>query len=322
VPASGSDQGLRVVFFGTPHFAVPTLDRLLASSHPVVAVITQPDRPRGRGQRVSSSAVKAWALAHRVPVLQPAALQRSQLQDDLTAIGWDLGVVAAYGRMLPDWLLAQPRLGLINVHASLLPRYRGASPVHRAVINGDAETGVTIMRVVKALDAGAMLASVRLPIGLDETSEELERRLAVAGAGLLVETVDRLAAGRVTEEPQDDRLATYAPRLTKADGLIDWQRSARAIHNLVRGLHPWPHAYTFGPGGRLIVHRSAVGASGPVDRPPGTVLAASATEGLAVAAADGALRLLEVQAEGGRVLPAGAFLAGHPLEAGQRLGVV
>jgi methionyl-tRNA formyltransferase len=310
------------VVFGTPHFAVPTLERLLSSSHPVVAVITQPDRARGRGQRVSYSPVKAAALAHRVAVLQPASLQQSQLERDLTAIEWDLGVVAAYGRILPDWLLAQPRLGLINVHASLLPRYRGASPVHRAVINGDSETGVTIMRVVKALDAGAMLASVRLPIGPDETSEELERRLAVAGAGLLVETVDRLATGPVPEERQDDRQATYAPRLTKEDGLIDWRHPARAIHNLVRGLHPWPHAYTFGPGGRLIVHRTAVEPVGSFDRPPGTVLVSSATDGLIVAAVDGAVRLLEVQAEGGRVLPAGAFLAGHPLEAGQRLGVV
>jgi methionyl-tRNA formyltransferase len=253
-------------------------------------------------------------------VLQPATLERSIVEADLAGVEWDLGVVAAYGRILPEWLLARPRLGLINVHASLLPRYRGASPVHRAVINGDTETGVTIMRVVKALDAGAILARVSLPIGPDETSEDVERRLAESGATLLVETVDRLAAGPLVETPQDDRAATYAPRLKKEDGRIDWSGSGLAIHNQVRGLHPWPHAHTSVPGGRLIVHRTAVEPARREDRPPGTVLAANATDGLIVATGDGALRLLEVQAEGGRVLSAEAFLAGHPLQAGQRLG--
>jgi methionyl-tRNA formyltransferase len=187
------------------------------------------------------------------------------------------------------------------------------------VISGDVETGVTIMRVVKALDAGPMLARVKLPIGPDDTSEELEDRLALAGAALLIETVDRLAAGPVVEEPQDESAATYAPRLKKEDGLIDWSRPARAIHNLVRGLHPWPHAYTFGPGGRLIVHRTAL-ESGPSAEWAGTVISASPADGLVVATGDGAIRVLDMQAEGGRVLPAAAFLAGHPLETGRRLG--
>jgi methionyl-tRNA formyltransferase len=310
---------VRIAFFGTPDFAVPTLNELLRSSHQVVVVVTQPDRPRGRGNRVSFSPVKQVALAHGIPVLQPEKLTRDAWEEELAGYEPDLGVVAAYGQILPDWLLAMPRLGLINVHASLLPRYRGASPIHRAVMNGDAETGVTIMRVVKALDAGAMLATVRVPIGPDDRTDEVERVLADTGARLLVETVDRMAAGPIREAPQDDTEATYAPRLKRDEGQIDWTRPAREIHNQVRGLHPWPHAFTFGPTGRLILHRSAV-ITASATAPPGTIVVASVADGLRIATGDGALDVLELQAEGGRILPARAFLAGHALEAGSRLG--
>ncbi|MCC7031749.1 MAG: methionyl-tRNA formyltransferase [Acidobacteria bacterium] len=310
---------MRIAFFGTPEFAVPTLEALLRSSHAVVLVVTQPDRPRGRGNRVSPGPVKRVAVAHGVPVLQPEALTRDPWEAEVSRFDIDLGVVAAYGQILPDWLLAWPRRGLINVHASLLPRYRGAAPIHRAVMNGDRETGVTIMRVVKALDAGAMLAAVRVPIGPDERTDDVERTLAQAGARLLVETVDRMAAGPVVEEPQDGAGATYAPRLKKEEGLIDWTRPARAIHDQVRGLHPWPHAFTFGPGGRLILHRSAIG-PGPAAAPPGTVVTAGATDGLRVATGDGVLEIVELQAEGGKVLPSLTFLAGHALRPGDRLG--
>ena len=321
----------RIAFFGTPAFAVPTLESLLASDHRVPVVVTQPDRPRGRGQKVVPGPVKALAAARGLTILQPEKLVQDALAPELQALDLDLGVVAAYGKILPEWLIALPRLGMINVHASLLPRYRGASPIHRAVMNGDSETGVTIMRVVKALDAGAMLSGVRLPIDPDETSEELEKRLAVAGARLLVETVDDMERGRVVETPQDDGLSTYAPRLRKEEGLIDWSRPASAIHNQVRGLHPWPHAFTFGPSGRLIVHRSALepgdespgaGASAISERsaPPGTIVAADPARGFIVATGRGTLRLLEVQSEGGRVQPADQFLLGHPLEPGARFG--
>lgn len=310
---------MRIAFFGTPEFAVPTLEALLGSSHRVVVVVTQPDRPRGRGNRVSASPVKQVAEAHGIPVLQPVKLAREPLECDLSRFDLDLGVVAAYGQILPDWLLALPRGGLINVHASLLPRYRGASPIHRAVMNGDPETGVTIMRVVKALDAGAKLAAVRVPIGPDDRTDAVERALAQAGARLLVETVDRLSTGPITEEAQNDAEATYAPRLKKEEGLIDWTRPARAIHNQVRALHPWPHAFTFGPSGRLILHRSTV-AAGKTTEPPGTVVAASATEGLRVATGDGVLEILELQVEGSRVLEARSFLAGHAVRPGDRLG--
>jgi methionyl-tRNA formyltransferase len=310
---------VRIAFFGTPAFAVPSLRALLDSAHDVAVVVSQPDRPRGRGQRVTVGPVKAVALERGIPVEQPEKLTQEPWQTTLGAYGCDLGVVAAYGKILPDWLLALPRLGLINVHASLLPRYRGASPIHRAVQNGDAETGVTIMRVVRALDAGPMLAATRVAIGPDDRTDQVEAILAGKGGALLVDTVDRLASGPVTEVPQDEALVTYAPRLTKEDGIVDWSRPARAIHNQVRALHPWPHAFTFGPRGRLILHRSRVSADSAAVDAPGTVLASVTPDAVRVATGEGILELLELQAEGGKVLPARMFVAGHPLAAGDRL---
>lgn len=310
---------MRIAFFGTPSFAVPTLEALLASAHEVVLVVTQPDRPRGRGQRVSVGPVKTVAVEHGIPVLQPEKLARDACHAPIAAAAFDLGVVAAYGKILPEWLLALPPLGLINVHASLLPAYRGASPIHRAVMNGDLRTGVTIMRVVKALDAGAMLAKATVPIGPDDRTDDVERVLADIGGRLLVETVDRLAAGPIQESAQDESLVTYAPRLTKEEGLIDWTRAARDIHNQIRALHPWPHAYTYGPFGRLILHRSAADEASAANEPPGTILASTSGDELRVATGSGVLRVLELQAEGGKTLPARTFLAGHPLPPGTTL---
>ena len=307
---------LRIVVFGTPEFAVPTLDALLASQHTVVGAVCQPDRPRGRGHKVSVGAVKARALAAGIPVLQPERLKDEPFLASLRALAADLGVVAAYGRILTDAVLAVPRFGMINVHGSLLPRYRGAAPVHRAIIAGERETGITIMRVVKALDAGPMMATARRPIGIDEASDDVERDLARIGAGLLVSVVDRLADGSVAETPQDDAAATYAHRLTKADSRFDWDWPAARIHNLIRGLHPWPHAETFLHGCRLILLRS-VAIDEPADAPPGSVLEARAGE-LVVAAGSGRVRLLELQAEGKRPMQARDFLAGHRVSPGDR----
>jgi methionyl-tRNA formyltransferase len=307
---------LRVVFFGTPEFAVPTLDALLKSPYDVVGVITQPDRPRGRGQHTTASPVKAAALAAGTRVLQPATVKDPAFLAELSDLAPDLGVVAAYGQILTERALAIPRLGMINVHASILPRYRGAAPVHRAVINGEVETGVTIMRVVKALDAGPMLAEARRPIGPDETSEDVERELARIGASLLLSTLDRMAAGDAVETPQDDSRSTYAPRLTKEEGLIDWSRSARDVHNLVRGLHPWPHGYTFLKGQRLIVHRTSHVAGRGLG-PPGAIVEASGDE-LLVATGDGGILLLSLQTEGKRPMSAREFLSGHHLGPGDR----
>jgi methionyl-tRNA formyltransferase len=313
---------LRIAFFGTPAFAEPTLDALLASRHPVVVVVTQPDRPRGRGQKIIDAPVKARARDAGLQLLQPDRLKDSAFLDQFRALHADVGVVAAYGKILTDELLAIPRLGMINVHASLLPKYRGAAPVHRAVMAGEPETGVTIMRVVKALDAGPMLATVRRPNGLDETSDAVERDLARLGAGLLVNSVNDLAAGRAVETPQDAAQATYAHRLTKGDGVVQWSRSASEIHNQIRGLHPWPHASAYANGRRLILLRSAPGAMPATSMPaagvPGSVVEAHGDR-LVIATGDGLLPLLEVQPEGKRAMTVREFLAGRPLAAGDRL---
>jgi methionyl-tRNA formyltransferase len=250
------------------------------------------------------------------------------LASALRAWNGDLGVVAAYGRLLPQALLDVPRLGMINVHASLLPKYRGAAPVQRAVMAGESETGVTIMRVVQELDAGPMLGSRVVPIGPDDTSEGVESALAFLGAALLCSVVDEVAAGRAVEEPQDVSGATYAPRLSKSDGLIDWSRPARRIHDQIRGLHPWPHAFTFLGRDRYIVLKSRLGpvtvGSADRERPhgrlvPGEILAATGDE-LVVSCGDTALVILEIQAEGRRAQPVREFLSGHPLHPGQRFG--
>jgi methionyl-tRNA formyltransferase len=309
---------LRVVFFGTPDFAVPSLAALLRSRHTVVGVVTQPDRPRGRGQKTTDAPVKVLAVSAGVPVLQPARLKDAAFLETLTAMHTDVGVVAAYGKMLTSEVLAVPRLGFVNVHASLLPRYRGAAPVHRAVIAGERQTGVTIMRVVQALDAGPMLAHAPRPIGPDETSEDVERDLARLGAGLLVITLDDLAAGSGHEVAQDDSRATYARKLSKEDGAVDWQWPAERIHNLVRGLHPWPHAFTFLDGRRLILRRTRWSAE-PAPAAAGTIVEASGDR-LAVATGSGILEVVEIQPEGRRTMTVREFLAGHPLAPGNRFG--
>jgi methionyl-tRNA formyltransferase len=311
---------LRVIFFGTPAFAVPTLERLLRSAHTVVGVVTQPDRPRGRGHQVVDSPVKQVALAAGLPVLQPARLKDESFLRNAAALDADLGIVAAYGRILTDAVLAMPRLGLLNVHASLLPRYRGAAPVHRAVIAGETQTGVTIMRIVKALDAGPMLGSVVRPIDSDETSADVERDLAQLGADLLLTTLDAVIAGTAHEQPQTDADATYAPRLTKADAAVYWASPANAVHNLIRGLHPWPHASTYWDAERVILHRSEHPGhedDSTPDAPPGTIVAAEADR-LTVATGTVPLRLLQLQLEGKRPMSVREFLAGHSLRAGDR----
>jgi methionyl-tRNA formyltransferase len=317
---------VRIVFFGTPEFAVPSLEGLLASPHTVVGIVTQPDRPRGRGQRVTDSPIKAVARARGLDILQPARLREPEIMNAISAWTPDLGVVAAYGKLIPAEMLELPALGMINVHASLLPKYRGAAPVHRAVIDGETETGVTIMRMVPALDAGAMLAKVARPIGPDETSDVVERDLAQLGVPPLLSVIEQLALGVAREEEQDDSQSTYAARLTKEEGLIDWTLPSRAIHNHVRGLYPWPHAYTFTNGSRLIVLKSRVEetamGSDPADpgSDPGTVIDISRDRVMVAAGRGTRLALLELQPEGRRAMVVRDFLAGHPLKPGSRLG--
>ncbi len=305
-------MSLRVAFFGTPSFAVPTLDALLASDHEVVGVVTQPDRPRGRGQQISEAPVKARARVAGVPILQPTRLKEPGFLDPFRAWSADLAVVAAYGRLLPQVLLDIPPLGFLNVHASLLPAWRGASPIQRAVLNGDPVTGVTIMRMVLALDAGPMLARVEVPVAEDDTSGSLEARLGVAGASLLRDVVDRIGRGEaIAETPQDDALTTLAPRLEKHEGLIDWTRPAREIDRHVRGMQPWPGAFTFVDGQRLVVREARADATAAAGTAPGGLVKADG-DAILLACGDGhCLRVTRVQPEGKRVMTAREWTAGR-----------
>ncbi len=344
---------MRVLYFGTPQFASPTLAALLASHHTVVGVVTQPDRARGRGQQVTFAPVKALAVERGVPVLQPERLKAPGVLESLAVLGADIGVVAAYGKLLPQALLDLPARGMVNVHASLLPRWRGAAPIHRAIQAGDTVTGVTIMRVVLALDAGPMLSRVEVPICDNAQSDALEAQLADAGATLLIDTLNRLEDGAVTETPQDESLVTYAARLDRRDSQIDWTRSARDIHNQIRAMHPWPLTSVMWRGKRLILRASAgtgdlkvPGYDGGEDRrndsgnssngsdgsagsdggsnsseQPGTVVSVTA-DALVVTTGDGALSITEVQLEGRKAQTAREFINGSRPVAGDRFEAV
>src|SRR6185436_5645892 len=286
--------------------------------HHVVALVSQPDRPSGRGQHVAPTATKQVALEAGVPILQPLKLRDEAFRSTIAGYNPDLGVVAAYGRILPDALLSIPRLGMINVHGSLLPKYRGAAPVHRAVIAGERMTGVTIMRVVAALDAGPMLATVTRAIDPDETSVDVERDLADVGATALVDVVNPMSKGPVIATPQDDALATYAPKLEKRESPVDWQRPELEIHNRVRGLQPWPMASMTMTGMRCLMHRTKVVDQG-TDASAGTVVEASG-DVLSIACGDrGVLRILMIQPEGRRVMTAREFLSGRKVTPGSLL---
>jgi methionyl-tRNA formyltransferase len=306
------------VYFGTPEFAVPGLRAVIDSRHEVVSLVSQPDRPKGRGHKFRPTPTKLVAEAAGVPVLQPTRVKDAAFHELLAAGAPDLGVVAAYGRIIPDAVLAIPRLGLINIHASLLPKYRGAAPVHRAVIAGEQETGITIMRVITELDAGPVFATARRPIGPDETTPEVERALADLGALLALTVIDRIAAGEAIEVDQDHTRASYAPKVERHEGAVDWTLPARRIHDLVRGLQPWPLVSVHFDGLRCLLHRSAV-ADERTDLVAGTTTVA-ANGVLSVAAGDGGmLRILEIQPEGKRVMAVRDFLAGHTISAGTRL---
>jgi len=308
---------VNIVFAGTPDFAVPTLDRLIDAGRRPVAVYTQPDRPAGRGRRPRPSPVKQRAEQAGIPVLQPASLRTPDAQAELAALAPDLLVVVAYGLILPQAVLDIPRLGCVNVHASLLPRWRGAAPIQRALLAGDATTGVTIMQMEAGLDTGPMLARREIPIGAQDTAGDLHDRLAVLGAELLVEVLPDIAAGRLTPVPQDDAAATYADKLSKDEAPLDWQRPAAALARQVRAFNPWPVAETR-LAGRILRIWQAEALPGPTAAAPGEIVAAG-RDGIDVATAEGVLRLIRLQAPGGRPLPAADFLNGHPLRPGDRL---
>ena len=310
---------VRIVFFGTPAFAVPALSALIDSPHEVVALVTQPDRPKNRGQHVAPSPTRLVAESHGIPALMPEHLKTPTFLSTLEAVRPDLGVVAAYGKILPDAVLAAPRLQIVNLHASLLPRHRGASPIQAAIRAGDRVTGVTLMRVVSELDAGPILATVEHRIGPDDTAADLESALASLAADLILHQVEPLVAGRLREQVQDDASATYAPRLAKADGQVDWTRIAQVVHDHVRAMNPWPRAFSYLSGNRYVIHRTAP-TSPPRAGDPGEVLEASG-ERLVVAAGDAtAIQVLDIQPEGRRTMTARAFLTGYTVRPGSRFG--
>ncbi len=281
-------------------------------------MVTQPDRARGRGQKSVPGPIKRVAEKYGVQIFQPERLRNEEFLSAFRGLNPDLGVVAAYGKLLTDAVLEIPRHGLLNVHASLLPKYRGAAPIHRAVMAGDTETGVTIMRVVKALDAGPMIAKVTRQIGTDETSADVEPDLARIGGRALVDAVDALSEGRLSETAQNEADATYAHKIEKRDGIVDWSRSAFDIHNQIRGLHPWPHAYAELNGERTILLRSELAAEPESAREePGAIVHASGDR-LLVQTGRGVLRLLSLQREGRRPVSAREFLAGRQIRPGDR----
>jgi methionyl-tRNA formyltransferase len=303
---------------GTPSFARPTLETLLARRDPVVGVVCQPDRPRGRGLAVVAPPVKQVAIAHGVPVLQPERLREPSFQQALRALAPDVIVVAAYGKILPRWALDLPPHGCINVHASLLPRHRGAAPIQWAILAGDTVTGVTIMAMNEEMDAGDILLARRSPIGEDDTAAALADRLARLGAAALADALDGLRAGTLRPVPQPAAGITFAPRVEREHGRLEWSRSAAELERVVRALGADPGAFTTLDGRVLKVHSARAAERSP-GAPPGTVVHAGA-DGLVVATGAGSLRLLEVQAEGRRRLPAAAFLAGRTVAPGTCLG--
>jgi methionyl-tRNA formyltransferase len=303
---------------GSPEFAVPTLEALLRTED-VIAVVSQPDKPKGRGQSVAAPPVKQLAVRAGVPVLQPERLggdRGAAARAELAALAPEIIVVAAYGKILPQTVLDIPPLGCINVHGSLLPRYRGAAPIQWAVMRGERETGITIMRMDQGMDTGPMLLKAVVPITETDTAGSVEDKLAPLGAELLVEALGRLKAGTLTEEPQDGTQATLAPRLSKDEGRVDFSRRAPEVRDHVRGVDPWPGAFTTHRGERLALFApKLVSGSGT----PGTVMGAD-RDGLIVACGDGAVAFAELQAPGRKRLGAAAFLAGRPVPPGTALG--
>ncbi len=302
---------LKIIFAGTPEFAAVALNALLEEGrHEIRAVYTQPDRPAGRGRKLRASPVKEMALAHGLPLRQPSTLKEPEQQRSLRELGVDLMVVVAYGLLLPPPVLDAPRLGCINIHASLLPRWRGAAPIQRAILAGDRETGVSIMQMDEGLDTGPVLHRVVTPIHPGDTAGTLHDRLASLGAQALLDTLDRIMEGSARPVPQEEAAATYAPKIEKQEAVLDWNASAEELDRRVRAFNPWPVAQTTWKGKVLRIWQAEPLAEMP-DAPAGTVVRAG-KEGIDVATGNGMLRITRLQGAGGKPLDAAAFLNGHP----------
>lgn len=311
---------MRIIFMGTPDFAVPCLDALVENGYEVVAVVTQPDRPKGRKGELTPSPVKQAALRHNLTVLQPEKVREADVLDEIEKLDADLLVTAAYGQLLPKRLLDMPRLGCINVHASLLPRWRGGAPIHRAIIEGDKESGVTIMRMVQKLDAGDMISRVVLPIEDTDTAESLFHKLSEAGAKLLIETLPSIEAGTITETPQDEALVTYSPELSRDDERIDWTKDARRLFNQVRGLNSWPVAFTYMDHKVMKIWQARIQEEKSEPKAaPGTVVDVT-KDAIIVQCGTGTLALTEIQPAGKRRMMVTDYLRGVKLAPGTRFG--
>lgn len=312
---------MRLVYLGSSEFALPALRRLIESHHEVLAVVTQPDRPRGRGRQAEPGVIHACARQAGLPVHFPESIDEPAVVEALRALGPDVFVVASYGQKLSKELCEIPRLRSINIHASLLPRHRGASPIQQAILEGDRVTGISIMYLADRIDAGDVLARAEIPIGPEETAGELHDRLAQLGAELIVEVLDRMETGQTEGEPQDPALVTHCRKIRKADGLVDWSLPPQRQHDLIRAYWPWPKAHAFLPVGgqerRLSFRASQVlpGDSTPQDA--GRILALG-DEGIVVGTGGGRLAITRLQLAGGRVLSANELLRGHPIEIGER----
>ncbi len=309
---------MRIVFMGTPDFAVPSLKALVETGHEVCGVFTQPDKPKNRGMKLQQSPVKQYALEAGLTVYQPAKMRDGEALSILQRLKPDLIAVAAYGKILPVDILELPRLGCVNVHSSLLPKYRGAAPINWAILNGDDETGVTIMYMAEGMDTGDILTQAVTPIDINENAAQLFDRLAQMGAELLVETVEGLETGTVKPVPQDESRASHASMLSREQSPMDWGRTARQLHDQVRGLFPWPSATAELDGVRCKILRTALSGE-TTNKAPGTVLQAD-KKGLRAACGDGGvLDILELQPDGKKAMAATAFLLGHPILVGTML---
>ena len=307
---------MKIVFFGSDDFAVMNLRTLVESGQRILACVTPPDKEKGRGLKTSFSPVKECALEYQIPVLQPENLDEVSFLRDIRALASDLFVVIAYGKILPEGLLSVPRLFAVNVHASLLPKYRGAAPINWAIINGERQTGVTIIKLSPRLDAGDMFSQARVDIDDTDTAVTLRGKLACLGAALLKDTMQAIQSGQVQGVPQESNLVTFAPKLTKGLGLIDWQQPAVRIHNQVRGLQPWPAAYTFYKNKMLKILETAVVCGSP--GAPGTVVRFDPS-GFVVQAGDQGLCIKKVHLSSGKMMAAKDFVLGHRIELGDQL---
>ncbi len=309
---------MKVVFMGTPDFSVPTLEKIIEAGHEVIGVVTQPDKAKGRGKKVVYSPVKEKALEHNLPVYQPRRAREPEFIEQMQALNPDIMIVVAFGQILPKAILDIPKYGCVNVHASLLPKYRGAAPIQWAVINGDAVSGVTTMQMDVGLDTGDMLLKAEVPLAEDETGGSLFDKLSTLGGELLIETMKKIETGDIHPEKQDDSQAgEYARTLDKALGNVDFSMSAAAIERLIRGLNPWPSAYTFYNGKTMKLWKAEV-VSG-TDAKPGEIISVD-KQSFTVQTGEGGLRILELQLEGKKRMDAGSFLRGCALNVGEMLG--